>query len=241
MLWRRLAAAAIDGMLFLVAASLASIAIYSASGGVVRAFTFMPVTRCEPMAEAPASVVRAAEAALSVTASQATEATSCRRSFLGLETGRFVLVSLHAQQGETVIGANVFQPVDRSGAPIQPVTLDWLYPLVFVLLLSALEGFWGETPGKSAMALRVVRADGGRPGLPRALTRNLIVYGWLVAWLLWRFALPHLAQRLPPTRESLVLLQYAGPALAAALALGALGLLALGAYDRWTGTRVVRA
>jgi uncharacterized RDD family membrane protein YckC len=245
LLWRKLAAGAIDAVLFLAVASLASTALYVASGGVVRAYAFAPVTRCEPMAEVPADVVRAAQAALSATAPTATAAVSCRRMFLGLETGRFISVSLQAQQGETVIGATVFQPVDRHGRPVQPMTLEWLYPVGLLLLFAVLEGRLGATPGKSAMDLRVVAAGGGPAGVGRALRRNLVLLSWLIAWALWRIALPHLAPRLAPTREALEALQAVGPAVVGLLGAAVAGMLLLGrgapAYDRWAGVRVVRA
>ncbi len=44
----------------------------------------------------------------------------------------------------------------------------WAYPTVFELAWS------GQTPGKRALALRVVRQDGGAVGLPASLVRNLL-------------------------------------------------------------------
>ncbi len=50
----------------------------------------------------------------------------------------------------------------------------WGYPTVFELTWN------GQTPGKRALALRVVRRDGGVIGLPASLVRNLLrVADWL--------------------------------------------------------------
>lgn len=244
--WRRLAAAAIDGVFFVVAASLSSVALYAASGGQVRAYVFQPVDRCEALASVPAEVAHAALAAVPGQASRVTAATGCRRLFLGLESARFVSVSLEVQQGETILGAAVLQPVDRAGRPVQPLSLGWAYPLVFVLAMALGEGLLRGTPGKAALGLRVVRAaGGGRVGLPRALARNLIVYGWLAAGAVLLLTIHGASRAAPWLAQHAGQIYIAGLAVVGGLALTALGLLLAGrpdpAYDRWTGARVVRS
>lgn len=243
--WRRLAAAAIDGVFFVITASLLSVALYTASGGKVRAFVFQPVDRCEQVTSLAPEVARAALAAIPSQASQITSASSCRRLFLGLESARFVSVSVQAQQGETIMGAAVLQPVDPSGEPVRPLSLGWAYPLLFVLSMAVGEGLLGGTPGKAGLGLRVVAARDGRLGLPRALARNLLVYGWLVAGALLVLALPHLGRAAPGLVAFARELWIAELAVVGLLALWALALLLMGrpdpAYDRWTGARVVRA
>jgi len=244
-IWRRLAAAAIDGIFFVMAASLLSVVLYTASGGKVRAFVFQPVDRCEAAATLSPGVARAALSALPGQASRVVGATACRRLFLGLESARFVSVNLEVQQGETIVGAAVLQPVDRAGDPVAPLSLGWAYPIVFILSMAVGEGLLGGTPGKAALALRVVAAGGGRLGLPRALARNLIVYGWLLAGALMVLALPHLGRAAPGLIAFAGQVRMAELAVVGGLALLALALLLVGrpdpGYDRWTGARVVRA
>lgn len=244
MIWRRVAAAAVDGVLFVMAASLASIAIYFASGGIARAFTLMPADHCRTLATLPAEVARAAVRALPGQAHRPIAAAACRRTFLGLESGRFVTVTLQVQQGETVVGASVFQPVDLKGRPIDPVNFDWLYPVAFIALRALSEAAFGGTPGKAALGLRVA-GPRGKPGLGRALARNLLVHAWLVFLVLWIVALRHLAPALFPWLLATPVGQANILVLSAPLAALALAALLTGkpeaAYDRWTGVRVVRA
>lgn len=244
-IWRRLAAAAIDGIFFVLAASLLSVALYTASGGQVRAFVFQPVDRCEAVSSFSPRAAQRALSALPGQASRIASATLCRRLFLGLESARFVSVTLEVQQGETILGAAVMQPVDRAGEPVQPLSLGWAYPLVFVLCMAAGEGLQGGTPGKAALALRVASAEGRRLGLARALGRNLVIYGWLVTGALLVLALPHLGRATPGVVAFAREVRLAELAVVAGLALLALGLLLIGRpdpiYDRWAGAKVVRA
>jgi uncharacterized RDD family membrane protein YckC len=53
-----------------------------------------------------------------------------------------------------------------------PLCLIFLALMVLTFIL--LEGLVGATLGKWALGLRVVRTDGGKPGLPRSATRNLL-------------------------------------------------------------------
>lgn len=242
--WRRLAAAAIDGVFFVLVASLVSVALYTASGGKLRAYVFQPVDRCEPAREISPAVERAALSAVPAQTSRVASATACRRLFLGLESGRFVSVNVEAQQGETLVGAAVLQPVDRAGEPVAPISLGWAYPLAFVLCMALGEGLMRGTPGKAGLGLRVAAVGGGRLGLARAVGRNLIVYGWLLAGAAL-LAVSHQATRAAPW-----LVQYARPlwiaelAVVGLLAAWALGMLLSGrpdpAYDRWMDARVVR-
>ncbi|MCR5874711.1 RDD family protein [Phenylobacterium sp. J426] len=244
-IWRRLAAAAVDAVFFILAASLISVALYNLSDGRLRAYVFQPVDRCEAVGSISPAVARAALAAIPGSASRVVGATACRRLFLGLESGRFVSVNVEVQQGETVMGAAVLQPVDRAGEPVRPLAFGWAYPLAFVVSMAIGEGLLGGTPGKAGFGVRVVQASGGRLGLPKALVRNAIVYAWLLAGAATVFALPKLGTALPG------LLPYGGAV--RALELAVVGLLALAvlaqlligrpdpAYDRWTGARVVRA
>lgn len=243
--WRRLAAAAVDGVFFVLAASLISVALYTVTDGRFRAYVFQPVDRCEAATSISPAVAQAALAAIPSVSSRVVSATACRRLFLGLESGRFVSVNVEAQQGETVMGAAVLQPVNRDGEPVRPLAYGWAYPLAFVLSMAIGEGLLRGTPGKAGFALRVVGADGGRLGLARALARNVMVYGWLLAGAVTVFALPQIGRAAPG------LLAYGGSIRIAELTLvGGLALMALvwlltgrpdPAYDRWTGAKVVPA
>ena len=53
-----------------------------------------------------------------------------------------------------------------------PLCLIFLVVIVFYFVL--LEGLGGATIGKRLLGLRVVRVDGGPPGVERALVRNLL-------------------------------------------------------------------
>jgi uncharacterized RDD family membrane protein YckC len=53
-----------------------------------------------------------------------------------------------------------------------PLCLIFLTLMVLTFIL--LEGLVGATLGKWALGLRVVRNDGGKPGLPRSTARNLL-------------------------------------------------------------------
>ena len=54
------------------------------------------------------------------------------------------------------------------GGTVGGLLVLWAYPTVFEL------AWGGQTPGKRALALRVVRRDGGAIGLPSSLVRNLL-------------------------------------------------------------------
>jgi len=243
--WRRLAAAVVDGVFFLFVASLISVSLYAATDGRLRAYVFQPAERCAPTENLAPAVAVAALAAVPADQARVVSATACRRLFLGLESGRFVSVAVEAQRGETLMRAAVLQPVDRSGQPVRPVSLGFAYPLAFVLFMALAEGVVLATPGKAALGLRVVSVSGDRLGFARALGRNLIVYGWLVAGAVLVLVLPQLGRLAP------ALLGYARAIwIGELVAVGTLALIALAwlltgrptpAYDRWTGARVVRA
>ncbi|RAK51961.1 hypothetical protein DJ017_17930 [Phenylobacterium soli] len=157
----------------------------------------------------------------------------------GIETSRYVSVVLEAQDGEMTRSLAFSRPVDRAGVPVTPVILDWAWPLAFILAVGLCEGLFGWTPGKRLMGLKVVAADGGRLGLPRAVLRNLVIYGGGALVLIAPLAATLAGVRLPPTGYY--------------LAVGVFGLLVLAPfamlaeasprarYDRWAGSEVVRA
>lgn len=61
----------------------------------------------------------------------------------------------------------------RSGLFItDPLCLVFLAVMVLYFIL--FEGLAGATPGKQAAGIRVVRVEGGKPGIGRALTRNIL-------------------------------------------------------------------
>lgn len=243
--WRRLAAAAVDGVFFILAASLVSVVLYMASDGRLRAYVFQPADRCEAVSRISPAVAQAALAAIPGSSSRVVGATACRRLFLGLESGRFVSVNIEVQQGETVVGAAVLQPVNRAGEPVRPLAFGWAYPLAFVVAMALGEGLLGGTPGKAGFGLRVVRAAGGRLGFARAMARNAIVYGWLLVGAATVFALPKIGRLAPGLLAYGGTVRIAELTLVGGLALVALALLLSGrpdpAYDRWTGAWVVRA
>lgn len=244
-IWRRLAAGIIDILLFAVVGSLAAVALYTASGGKVRATTLLPITRCETLSAIPLDALKAAQARAPLPGVMPVAASRCVDSFLGLESGRHVLVHLAGSRGALLQVFSVVQPIDRDGRAVRPLMLNGFWPLGFILLLAGLEGWFGETPGKSVLGLKVVANDLGRLGLPRALARNLILYSAGAALTVWPIVLREtpLLQGLPAGLKTLVGLQAVALAPMVVLALASLVMLALGrpdpAYDRWVGARVV--
>jgi uncharacterized RDD family membrane protein YckC len=77
--------------------------------------------------------------------------------------------ALLASIGTAVLQVN---PSERSwltaASIITGLVVLWAYPTVFEL------AWHGQTPGKRALGLRVVRQDGGAIGLPASVVRNLL-------------------------------------------------------------------
>ncbi len=243
---RRLAAGIIDVLLFAVVGSLAAVALYTASGGKVRATTLLPITRCETLSAIPLDALKAAQARAPLPGVMPVAASRCVDSFLGLESGRHVLVHLAGARGTLLQVFSVVQPIDHDGRAVRPLMLNGLWPLAFILLAAGLEARFGETPGKSLLGLKVVADDLGRLGLPRALARNLVLYSAAVALTVWPLVLREtpLLQALPDGLKTPVGLQAVALAPMVVLALASLAMLVFGrpepTYDRWAGARVVR-
>ncbi|MCW5724513.1 MAG: RDD family protein [Maricaulaceae bacterium] len=115
-------------------------------------------------------------------------------------------------------------------------TLSFTAPVV--LLYALMEGVFSTTPGKALAGLRVRTAPGARPGLPRALVRNLVKFApWEIAHLgVW--ITPGTPFVSPPGIESLILWN-AALALTAGQALLIL-VTGRGVHDRLAGTLVSR-
>jgi uncharacterized RDD family membrane protein YckC len=234
--WLRLMAAMVDVAAMVVVAHLAAVALYAASSGVLRSSTLVKTAQCQPLRSMSASMLQgiAIPPALRPVAAQL-----CTVSLMGLETARYETVMLRSQEGEVTHSLAFSRPVNRKGEPVAPVILDWAYPLAFILAMSLGEGLLGVTLGKRLIGLRVVAAGGGRPGVGRALVRNLVIYGpWAIV-----LTTPLIAALLH------VQLSHAGY-IAAVAVFGALGWAPLfmlaqasprALYDRWAGAEVVRA
>lgn len=234
--WRRLAAGAIDVALFAALSLATGVLLYGASDGRLRSSAPFAETRCAPLRALSAKVFKGVAMPAGA---QAVAARRCTVSLAGLETSRYVSVVLQAQDGEVTRSLSFSRPVDRTDAPVSPVILDWTYPLAFILVAALCEGLAGATPGKRALGLKVIAASGGRLGLPRALARNLVVYGGGTLVLIAPLAAALAGVRLTPT------LYY--------LAVGVFGLLILAPfamlaeaqprarYDRWVGAEVIGA
>lgn len=71
-----------------------------------------------------------------------------------------------------VVALNAGRPADGTGVMLVAIGVTFLVVFVYEVVLVAV---WGRTLGKQLMGLVIVRAvDGGRPGLVRALLRNLL-------------------------------------------------------------------
>lgn len=229
--WRRLGAAILDLLIYMVAASLLAVALHHLLDGRVRASTLLPLTACESLPRAPEDLARAAGFP---PGPAPVGAAVCTRRFLGLESGRWALVV----QGGDAAGpaATRVVPLGPSGRPQGRVlNLDGLLALGFILVLAVWEAALRETPGKAVFALMVEAAGGGRPPWLRCLARKLIIYSPLLVTA-------GLALLPPAVRAGL---GWAPAGLMGGLALASVTLLVLGrpdpAFDRWTGLRVVAA
>lgn len=234
--WLRLMAAIADVAALIVVAHLGAVALYAASGGALRSSTLVRSTQCQALRSVSARVLQGVSGPRGA---RPVAAQLCTLSLVGLETGRYVAVALESQEGEVTHSLAFSRPVDRTGAPITPVILDWAYPVGFIAAMTLGEGLLGLTLGKALVGLRVVAARGGRLGLPGALFRNLVIYGaWAVV-----LTLPLIAALAG------VRLSHWGY-IAAVAVLGALGWAPLAMlaqaspralYDRWAGAEVVRS
>jgi len=234
--WRRLAAGALDIALMLVLASLAAVALYSASDGRLRSSTLYKTTACQPLSGIS---IKLLQGVAIPRGARPVAARACTVSLAGAEIARYATVLLQAQDGEVTRSLSFSRPVDRRTEPVSPLILDWVYPLAFIVLMALSEALFGATPGKRAFGLKVVAADGqGRLGLGGAFARNLVLYGGVGLVLLAPLAITVAGLRLPP-------LAYYG-------AVGVFGLLVLAPfamlaeaspqarYDRWAGAAVIR-
>jgi len=100
-----------------------------------------------------------------------------------------VLFALLAKRQDTVpTGSNqVHVTVDNDQWVLQGSSYTLWIVLILVALLAiavVLEGITGWTPGKLALGLRVVNAQGEVPGMPRAAARLI---GWIVDGVPWVF------------------------------------------------------
>jgi uncharacterized RDD family membrane protein YckC len=230
--WRRLAAALIDVVVLVLLGSFAAVALYAASGGALRSTTLLQTTRCAPVT---AISERALEVARLPPGFRPNAAAVCVQSFLGVESGRYLVMSQRTPGQPTI---SLSRPIDAAGRAVAPKVLDWTYPLAFILVMAGLEAAFGATLGKRALGLKVTAETGGRLGLHRALLRNVVIYGaWAVV-----LTVPLLSALLR------VRLSHAGY-IAAVAVFGALGwaplfMLAQAApralYDRWAGAEVIR-
>lgn len=80
--------------------------------------------------------------------------------------------------------------------------------LVESVYFAILEGYWGASLGKRVLRLRVVGADGGTPGIPRAAVRALLL-GGITATPYWLTLLPLSPFTLPLARAFLFLATFA--------------------------------
>ncbi|MDE2487639.1 MAG: RDD family protein [Alphaproteobacteria bacterium] len=233
--WLRVTAAAIDVVALAIIAQAAAVALYAASGGMLRSTTFARAAHCQPMSRLSPALMKgvAVPAGARPVAAQ-----MCVISSLGLETGRYVLVALQSQNGEVVRSLAFTRPVDRKGAPVTPVILDWVWPLAFIAAMSLGEALTGATIGKRLVGLTVTDGSSRRPGLARTLGRNLVIWGGAALVLIAPLAAA--LMKLPVSQP----LYWGAVVLFGLLVLAPIAMLiqqpARPLYDRWAGTAVVR-
>lgn len=226
---RRLAAAALDFLLMIIAVALIAIAVAQVvspdrlrfHGGALN------LTYCEDKAQVDTDGTGRASHL-------------CDIRPLGLSIGAFDLRRSKLQQDGTTTKLTASIPVDAQGRPVEAAEIGWL---VFIALTLTLWPWWeagGGTPGKRALGLRVAQADGTAPALYwRTLLRTAIKF--VPLWV--ALILPPVlgAVGLAPVRAAL----FSG-VVAALLAIwfwvffaGAPFGARRGPHDRWAGTRVI--
>ena len=115
---------------------------------------------------------------------------------LGLLSGLYVLMSLIVGPTSPAIGPATISLLNltyaRAGGTVFSIGLFGAWAVLYLLLLPcyyfALEALSGQTPGKALLGLRVLRADGARPGAGQIAIRTLLrITDWLPAFYLAGF------------------------------------------------------
>jgi uncharacterized RDD family membrane protein YckC len=237
--WRRLAAAVIDVVLFVAAGSFVAVALYAASHGALRSGVILRQTHCATVRAVPAGFLDFARLGVHPPPGfTPTAAGLCVESFLGLESGRYLTIQGLAPTQQGLKPAAVIMPLDANGRLARPHVLDWAYPLAFLLVMALFETLIGATPGKFLLGLRVGSDQGGRLPLHRALGRNTVIYG---AWVLALVA-PLLAALAGVVQPQWLRIGEIG--VLAVLGWAALAMLSQAhpqaLYDKWVGAEVVK-
>jgi uncharacterized RDD family membrane protein YckC len=194
--YRRCAAALIDAIVVSAAIQLLAVVLFVTTHGAVQMSGGFQLYNCAhkvAIADLPKGLVPAPP-------EQADAAKICRISFFGLETARQLTVSRTAK-GDTAEASRTYM-LDGDDRPKAGISLDWLLFPAFLLYLVALERRFGTTVGKRLSGLRVVDTEapeGGNIPWRKAMIRNVLIWGWLlaseawlpgagllgIAWILW--------------------------------------------------------
>lgn len=235
LLWLRITAAAIDVVVSALIAQLVAVGLYWASDGVLRSSTFARAAHCQPMTKLSGVLMQGVPAPRHA---RPVAAQTCVISSLGLETGRYVMVALQSQEGEVVRSLAFSRPVNRQGAPVTPLILDWVWPIAFILVMSVAEWLGGSTIGKRLVGLKVVGEAGGRRLLAGAMVRNLVIWGGAALVIVAPLAAALSGLRLSQAEY------YAAVGVFGLMVLAPIAMLiqapARPLYDRWARTEVVR-
>jgi uncharacterized RDD family membrane protein YckC len=250
--WRRIGALVIDWAVIAAGVCVFAAIGYGLTGGQIRmAQAPLSFTGCVPVTAVPEGfdptyripgVSQEAQTQIlgDVSTFQADVINDCRTHIMGSEINRNATIQEAGQTQRYFI-----LPVDRDFRVVRPwLYLDHVFGLAMLLVLTLLEGATGTTFGKRVTGLRVRGPSAGRPGLGRALVRNLVIWGPGAALGLIGIASNH---------DLLILGDMTGIAIGAtglAVAFGLwplallVGLIASGArpfWDQIAGVRVVRA
>lgn len=171
--WRRVAAAAFDGVVATVLLTTIAVIAYGPTGGFVRMDqSVYSETRCEPVRE-----VRGVDLPPGF---RIDVAQLCVKQLFGREIDRALMLE-HREGTEEAFTTNHLRiPLSPDNRQAAPHYLDTDLGIVWFLLMVISEAFLLTTPGKFLLGLRLVRPDGERPSFAACAIRNLVLYGGYV-------------------------------------------------------------
>jgi uncharacterized RDD family membrane protein YckC len=188
--WRRAGAFIIDVLLITVPFQIAVAALYPMTDGAIQMSSGIVMSLCQNRT----NVVTLPAGLDPPPPTGANYTSTCRASFFGFETARWLTVGRETREGAITRKVWRTYPLDRQGRLTKAYVVDWIAYLALFLYLVALEHRLGATLGKQWLGLRVIDIrQMDRSGIPlgKAFARNLLLWigaypmlvALLVAWL----------------------------------------------------------